>query len=131
MPLSTAAQRLLQYPDRNLPANDWFVSFYARHPEVEEKRPKAKEKSRVYQHTESTIRRYYHGGAGVTQELIAAGIMDATTMKIIPGMEHRVINRDETPQFFDYNDTKGGGQQKHATGAGDPAVKPSSVRYRG
>lgn len=125
-PLSRSAVDILRFPDRNLPDDQWFRRFYAAHPHVKEKKRQKCEKERAKAHSEETITDHFYGTAGLEQELIAAGMMDPTTRVIIAGMEKRLINRDETPQFFDYADSKGGGQRKYGAGAKDPAVQPSA-----
>eukprot|EP00658_Telonema_sp_P-2_P024211 TRINITY_DN19722_c0_g1_i4.p1 TRINITY_DN19722_c0_g1~~TRINITY_DN19722_c0_g1_i4.p1 ORF type:complete len:328 (+),score=68.47 TRINITY_DN19722_c0_g1_i4:180-1163(+) len=124
--LSAVAQRLLANPQLDLPDDGWFRRFYASHPQVAEKKPQKCEKSRAAAHSEATIQDHFFGQAGVEQELIAAGIMDPETRLIVPGLEKRLINRDETPQFFDYNDSKGGGQARVGAGVRDAAVQAAT-----
>ena len=74
---------------------------------------------RAEKHSEDVIRRHFYDAAGLEALLLRCGIMDPVTKKIDA---RRVLNKDETPQFVDY-DTTLSGQQKVWTGRGKQAFR--------
>lgn len=72
---------------------------------------------------EETLEEHFNGIWGLREELVDAGIMDARDGTIAD--PRRVLNRDETPQFIDYNDNKGNAKTKRAAGKNHPALSTS------
>ncbi|KAK3268255.1 hypothetical protein CYMTET_23230 [Cymbomonas tetramitiformis] len=90
---------------------------------ISEKKPVAVEKKRVAQYTEEPINEHFHApGCGLEDTLVRHGIMDPVTKQITD--PKRVLNRDETPQFVDFNSLRGNNIRKRATAKGKPAVLP-------
>lgn len=84
----------------------WFNTFFADNPDLKHCRPKSISHKRQKKYTEATVDRHFNGRAGLQRELNDAGILEEDGT-IQQQNVKRVCNRDETPQFMDYNQNAG------------------------
>ncbi|KAK3261760.1 hypothetical protein CYMTET_29349, partial [Cymbomonas tetramitiformis] len=92
---------------------------------IGEKKPVAAEKKRVAQYTEAAVEEHFFApGAGLEDTLVRHGIMDPDT-KLIKD-PRRLLNRDETPQFMDYNSLRGNNIRKRVSAKGKSAIIPKA-----
>ena len=108
--LSKAAEVCIS---KNYLSSKFFQAFYVRRGDlISERKQHVDDKQRADVHTEESVQEHFFSKAGLEAELIDAGIMDPVTKVILD--PRRVLNRDECPQFIDFNSTIGGGQKKVA-----------------
>ena len=118
-PLSTVALNVLADQGATLPADSWFVRFFATHEDiVVEKKQHRESLDRGKKHTEAVVDNHFFSPAGLKTEMEAAGVMDSAGLID----EWRLGWLDEAPQFIDYNSEKGGGQRKVASGPSDACM---------
>ncbi len=104
----------------SLPSKSWFLRFFAKNKDrLSPKVPHAMEAKRAAVANEETVEEHFNGVYGLIAELKAAGIMDEEGVISDP---RRILNRDETGQFVDYNSQKGNAKFKVAAGAKAPAL---------
>jgi len=84
----------------------WFCTFFANNPDLKHSRPKSISHKRQKKYTEKTVDRHFYGKVGLKRELSEAGILEEDGT-ILQENVKRVCNRDETPQFMDYNQNAG------------------------
>lgn len=87
-------------------SDKWFCTFFADNPDLKHSRPKSISHKRQKKYTEKTVDRHFNGRAGLKRELEDAGILEGDGT-ILQQNVKRVCNRDETPQFLDYNQNAG------------------------
>ena len=122
IPLSRHAQAIAT--GGGFPSQTWFARFFSWHGELLDLRKEQKiDSARAAVANEETLEEHFNGIWGLREELVDAGIMDARDGTIAD--PRRVLNRDETPQFIDYNDNKGNAKTKRAAGKNHPALSTS------
>ncbi|KAK3232570.1 hypothetical protein CYMTET_57074 [Cymbomonas tetramitiformis] len=83
------------------------------------------QQKRVAQYTEEAVNEHFFApGAGLEDTLILHGIMDPIT-KLISDPK-RLLNRDETPQFMDFNSLRGNNIRKRVSVKGKSSVLPKA-----
>ena len=87
-------------------SDHWFREFFRNNPDLKHSRPKSISHKRQKKYTEKTVDRHFYGRAGLKRELDYAGILEGDGT-ILQQNVKRVCNRDETPQFMDYNQNAG------------------------
>jgi len=111
---------------KSFPSQSFFARFFGLHSKVlENKTAQPVEAARAAAANDATVEEHFEGVWGFRNELIDAGIMDSDTHEITD--PRRVLNRDECPQFIDYNDNKGNAKGKSAGGKGDSVFTTSAV----
>ena len=81
------------------PADSWFLQFYAQNNKfIAEKAPKVVDSKRHKGSREYAVQKHFYGEFGLSEELIAAGILDPRTGLFDPV---RLLNMDETPEQLD------------------------------
>ncbi|KAK3262735.1 hypothetical protein CYMTET_28423 [Cymbomonas tetramitiformis] len=119
--LSAGAKQCLENGGPSRKFFQYFFGYYA--DKVSEKKPVALEKKRVAQYTEEAVEEHFFApGAGLQDTLIRHGIMDPVTKLITD--PRRLLNRDETPQFIDYNTLRGNNIRKRVSAKGKSSVIP-------
>ncbi|KAK3236871.1 hypothetical protein CYMTET_53014 [Cymbomonas tetramitiformis] len=119
--LSASAKQCLENGGPSRKFFQYFFGYYA--DKVSEKKPVALEKKRVAQYTEEAVEEHFFApGAGLQDTLIRHGIMDPVTKLITD--PRRLLNRDETPQFIDYNTLRGNNIRKRVSAKGKSSVIP-------
>ena len=94
------------------PNDAWFVQFYAKQDKlISEKAPTVVDSKRHKGSREYLVQKHFYGEFGLSNELIAAGIMDPLTGILDPV---RLINIDESPEQLDVSI----GKNKAKVGAG-------------
>ncbi|KAK3269961.1 hypothetical protein CYMTET_21613 [Cymbomonas tetramitiformis] len=108
------------------PSHKFFQYFFGYYSDkLSEKKPVAAEKKRVAQYTEAAVEEHFFApGAGLGDTLIRHGIMDPTSKTIKD--PRRLLNRDETPQFMDYNSLRGNNIRKRVSAKGKSAIIPKA-----
>ncbi|KAK3261363.1 hypothetical protein CYMTET_29727 [Cymbomonas tetramitiformis] len=108
------------------PIKKFFQHFFGYYSDkIGEKKPVAAEKKRVAQYTEAAVKEHFFApGAGLEDTLVRHGIMDPDT-KLIKD-PRRLLNRDETPQFMDYNSLRGNNIRKRVSAKGKSAIIPKA-----
>eukprot|EP00854_Cymbomonas_tetramitiformis_P026596 gene26596-32662_t len=119
--LSIAAKHCLS---NNGPSRKFFQYFFGYYSDrISEKKPVAVEKKRLAQYTEETVSEHFFAkGSGLEDTLVTHGIMDPSTKKTTD--PKRLLNRDETPQFIDFNTLKGNNIRKRVAGKGKSTILP-------
>ncbi|KAK3249698.1 hypothetical protein CYMTET_40890 [Cymbomonas tetramitiformis] len=119
--LSIAAKQCLQNGGPSRKFFQYLFGYYA--DRISEKKPVAVEKKRLAQYTEETVNEHFFAeGSGLHDTLVRCGIMDPVTKEITD--PKRILNRDETPQFVDFNTQKGNNIRKRVAAKGKSAVLP-------
>lgn len=103
----------------SLPCGKWFREFYSTYHDIAHETLATREcRDRAAKQNEEVVQNHFYGHAGLQEELMDAGIMDAEG-RIDPW---RMWWLDECPNMIDYNSEKGGGRKKRGAGTGKKAV---------